>query len=147
MRAGRGKSIYDFLKIGVVESLFQDINRTFIFVTSYNCSQFVGVLFFKVQLFRQYGLRSTVRPFMGAKVAHIQNDHGIIVCQFFPFEQWNLDSLKQKNQTATGFNLRGLSAFCKLFYFFLNPKISQVRISISSPVIKKLTDNGKNFLF
>ena len=94
MRAGRGKSIYDFLKIGVVESLFQDINRTFIFVTSYNCSQFVGVLFFKVQLFRQYGLRSTVRPFMGAKDAHIQNDHGIIVCQFFPFEQWNLDSLK-----------------------------------------------------
>ena len=93
-RMGRGKSIYDFLKVWVVESLFQDINRTFIFVTSYNCSQFVGVLFFKVQLFRQYGLRTTIRPFVGAKVAHIQNDHGIIVCQFFPFEQWNLDSLK-----------------------------------------------------
>ena len=94
MRAGRGKSIYDFLKIGVVESLFQNINGAFIFVAGYHCSQFVGALLFKVQLFRQYGLCSTVRPFVRAKVAHIQNYHGVIVFQFFPFEQWSLESQK-----------------------------------------------------
>jgi hypothetical protein len=93
-RMGRGKSIYDFLKVWVVESLFQNINGAFIFVAGYHGSQFIRVLFFKVQLFRQYGLRTTIRPFVGAKVAHIQNDHGIFVCQFCLFEQWSLDSRK-----------------------------------------------------
>ena len=72
------------LQVRIVEPLFQNINGAFIFVASDHGAYLIGNLFPQIQFFRQHGVRSTIRPFVRAEIAHIQNNHGITVCQFYP---------------------------------------------------------------